>query len=258
MTTKTVAALLALMLAFTAPALAQKAQAQKPIVPQPLAPAAPYKAVAVVPPGEMTDAALIELRGQIGEAAKRRDASALARLVVGTGFFWQREQRDAANKRKSGFDNLSAALGLANKDSAGWDILTGYAEDPTASPSLARKSAVCAPADPGYDRAAFDNLLKATQTDVAEWGYTVSSGIEVHATAAANAPVVEKLGLHVIRVMPETKPGSAAYQRIATPAGKIGYVSIDAIAPFGNDQICYVKDAGAWKIGGYIGGGEPQ
>lgn len=249
MTTKTVtAALLALALALATPALAQK----------PAAPAAPYRAVAVVPPGEMTDAALIELRGLIGDAAKRRDAAALARLVVASGFFWQRDQRDAANKRKSGFDNLSAALGLANKDSAGWDILTGYAEDPTASPSPGHKGAVCAPADPGYDRAAFDNLLKATQTDAAEWGYTVSTGIEVHATAAANAPVVEKLGLHVVRVMPETKPGSAAYQRIATPAGKIGYVSIDAIAPFGNDQICYVKDAGAWKIGGYIGGGEPQ
>lgn len=249
MATKTVtAALLALALAFAAPALAQK----------PVAPAAPYKAVAVAPPGEMTDAALIELRGQIGDAAKRRDASALARLVVASGFFWQRDQRDAANKRKSGFDNLSAALGLSNKNSAGWDILTGYAEDPTASPSPGHKGAVCAPADPAYDRTAFDNLLKATQTDIAEWGYTVTAGIEVHATAAANAPVVEKLGLHVVRVVPETKPGSAAYQRIATPAGKIGYVSIDAIAPFGNDQICYVKDAGAWKIGGYIGGGEPQ
>jgi hypothetical protein len=30
------------------------------------------------------------------------------------------------------------------------------------------------------------------------------------------------------------------------------------IAPVGNDQICYVKDAGNWKIGGYIGGGDPQ
>ena len=46
--------------------------------------------------------------------------------------------------------------------------------------------------------------------------------------------------------------------RIATPSGKPGYVTIDSIAPIGNDQICYVKEGGAWKIGGYIGGGEPQ
>jgi len=33
---------------------------------------------------------------------------------------------------------------------------------------------------------------------------------------------------------------------------------VDSIAPIGNDQICYVKDAGGWKIGGYIGGGDSQ
>lgn len=241
-------ALLALSAAFATPALAQK----------PVAPAAPYKAVAVVPPTDMTDAALIALRGRLSEATKKRDATALAKLVVSTGFFWQRDQKDAASKRATGYENLSAALGLSSKDSAGWDILTGYAEDPTASPSPGRKGVVCAPADPGYDLAAFDRMLKATQTEAAEWGYTAATGTEVHATAAANAPVLEKLGLQFVRIMPETKPSSAAYQRIVTPSGKTGYVSIDALAPFGNDQICYAKEAGAWKIGGYIGGGEPQ
>jgi len=46
--------------------------------------------------------------------------------------------------------------------------------------------------------------------------------------------------------------------RIVTPAGKIGYVLVDSVAPIGNDQICYVKDASGWKIGGYIGGGDTQ
>ena len=44
----------------------------------------------------------------------------------------------------------------------------------------------------------------------------------------------------------------------ASPAGKTGYVSVDSIAPIGNDQICYVKDGSGWKIGGYIGGGDAQ
>lgn len=70
--------------------------------------------------------------------------------------------------------------------------------------------------------------------------------------------MIEKLGLYFVRVIPETRSASAAYQRIATPAGKTGYVSIDAIAPVGGDQICYAKDAAGWKIAGYIGGGEPQ
>ncbi|HEY0299776.1 MAG TPA: hypothetical protein VGC36_00460, partial [Rhizomicrobium sp.] len=58
------AVLLALGAAFATPALAQKQ----------VAPAAAYKAVAVVPPTDMTDAALIALRGRLGEATKKRDA----------------------------------------------------------------------------------------------------------------------------------------------------------------------------------------
>jgi len=93
---------------------------------------------------------------------------------------------------------------------------------------------------------------------VTEWGYPVSAGIEVHAGPQANAPVIDRLGLAFVRVMPEPTPASAAYVRIVTPSGRAGYVSVDAIAPVGNDQLCYVKDGDAWKIGGYIGGGEPQ
>ncbi len=237
-----------------APAQAQKAAVQS----APATQLPPYKPVAITPPGDMTDAAFIALRIQLADAVKKRDAVAVAKLVVGTGFFWERDKGDAASKRRSGYENLSAALGLGNKDSAGWDMLAAYAEDPTASVSPSRKGVYCAPADPGYDVAAFDKLLKATQTDAFEWGYPVSAGIDVRDKATASAPVIDKLGLHFVRVMPETKPASAAYQRIVTPSGKAGYVTIDSIAPFGNDQICYAKDAAGWKVRGYIGGGEPQ
>ena len=94
----------------------------------------PYKPVAIALPKPMADASFDALRKQIGEAAKRKDRAALARLVVAQGFFWERENRDGADKRKSGIDNLATALGLNNKDGAGWEILAGYAEDPTASP----------------------------------------------------------------------------------------------------------------------------
>ena len=39
--------------------------------------------------------------------------------------------------------------------------------------------------------------------------------------------------------------------RVVTPAGKTGFVAIDAIAPIGFDQLCYVKDASGWKITGF-------
>jgi hypothetical protein len=54
------------------------------------------------------------------------------------GFFWLRENGDRADKRKSGVDNLAGALGLHNKDGAGWDMLVL----PTIRPSMARHSTI--------------------------------------------------------------------------------------------------------------------
>jgi hypothetical protein len=223
----------------------------------PPAAAQPYKAVAITPPKPLTDASFEAMRKQLGEAAQRKDRAALARLVVAQDFFWAREDGNRADKRKSGIDNLATALGLNNKDGAGWEILFGFADDPTASASPEHKGAICAPADPAYNAKELDDLLKSTQTDASEWGYPVSADIEVHAAALANALVVDKLALAFVRVSPESTPTSAAYVRIITPGGKAGYVSVDAIAPIGNDQLCYVNDGSAWKVGGYIGGGEP-
>ncbi|HXX09179.1 MAG TPA: hypothetical protein VEJ43_14055 [Pseudolabrys sp.] len=220
--------------------------------------AAPYKTVAVSPPQPVNDPTFSALLKQIGEAAQRKDRAALAKLVVGQGFFWDRENGDRADKRKSGAENLAAALGLNNKDGAGWDMLASFADDPTGSPSPQHKGAMCAPADPAFDGKAFNDLLKATSTDVSDWGYPVSPDVDVRSAPQANAPVVDKLGLAFVRITPEGGPNVPSFLRIVTPAGKSGFVSVDSIAPIGSDQICYVKDASGWKIGGYIGGGDAQ
>jgi hypothetical protein len=221
-------------------------------------PLKPYRTVTVLAPAPLSDPAFDALRKQAGEAAQKKDRAALSQLVVAQGFFWQRDGRDRADKRKSGVDNLATALSLNTKGGAGWDILFSYTDDPTASPSPAFKGALCAPGEPAYNGAAFAELLKSTQSDVSEWGYTLSPATEVHDKPQASAPVIEKLAPMFVRIAPENASGSAAYQRIITPSGKAGFVTIDAVAPLGNDQLCYVKDGGAWKIGGYIGGGESQ
>ena len=91
----------------------------------------PYKAVAVTAAQPLNDAALETLRKQLGETAQRKDRAALANLVIGQGFFWIGEKGDRADKRRPGVDNLAAALGLRNKDGAGWDMLAAFADDPT-------------------------------------------------------------------------------------------------------------------------------
>ena len=196
------------------------------------------------------------LRRQIGEAAQRKDRAALAELVVSQGFFWERKNGDRADNRKTGADNLAAALDLNNKDAAGWDMLASFADDPTGSSSPEHKGAVCAPADPIFDGKAFNDLMQATRTDPDEWAYPVSADVEVRATPQPSGAVIDKLPLGFVRVMPEGGPNVPAFRHIVTPAGKTGYVSVDSIAPIGNDQICYVKDGSGWKIGGYIGGGD--
>lgn len=221
------------------------------------APVKPYTPVAITLPKPISDPGFDLLRQKITEAAERKDRAALSRLVVAKGFFWDRENGDAADKRKSGMDNLATALGIGNREGSGWDMLATYADDPNASPSVDHKGAVCAPADPAFDNKAFQALLEQTETDVAEWGYPLAPAVDVRAGGDASAAVVDKLGLYFVRVMPDSITASPSFIRIVLPDGKSGYVSIDSIAPMGNDQICYVLDGNAWKIGGYIGGGEP-
>ena len=246
----------AMVIAGAGPAIGQsQPRGQQP---PPPAKAGPYKVVPVTPPQAINDPSFESFRKQMAETAQRKDRGALAKLVAEQNFFWVRETGDRADRRRSGIDNLAAALGLGNKDGAGWDMLASFADDPTGSPSPEHKGAVCAPADPSFDGKAFNELMQATKTDVSEWGYPVSADVDVHATPQANAPVVDKLALAFVRVMPEGGPNVPSFLRVVTPAGKPGYVAVNSVAPIGNDQICYVKDANGWKIGGYIGGGDSQ
>jgi hypothetical protein len=237
-----------------APAVASPPPADQTSVSEPTK---PYKQVALTPPATVSDPSFAAFRGKLGDAARRKDRAALARLTVNKGFFWDREGGNAADKRKAGIDNLAVAIGLDGKDAAGWDMLAGYAEDPTGSAAPDHPGATCAPADPGFDGKAMQAMLEATGSDIAEWGYPVSDGVEVRDRPEAKAPVTQKLGLYFIRVAPDAtaEPTAGSYLRIVTPAGTYGYVALDDIAPLGNDQLCYIKDGGDWKIAGYIGVG---
>ncbi|HVY58646.1 MAG TPA: hypothetical protein VHA77_12415 [Xanthobacteraceae bacterium] len=228
------------------------------------APAAakPYKPVAVRPPAPLNDPSLEAFRKQLAGVAERKDRAALARLIVPQGFFWLRENGDAADKRKSGIDNLAKAIGLDSADAGGWDMLQSYTSDPTGGPLPDHQGVICAPADPSFDENALEQLVQATQTDISEWGYPMSPGVEVRGAPQPNAPVIDKLGMNFVRVVPADVPENADQQQallqIVTPSGKTGYVPMESIAPLGSDQLCYVKDGSGWKIGGYIGGEPAQ
>ena len=220
------------------------------------APAKPYKPVMISAPPPVNDPSFAAFRQQIADIAKRKDRAALARMIVAQGYFWEGERGDKADPRKSGADNLAAAIGLNNPDGSGWEILAGFVADSTGAPLPQRKEVICSPAEPVFDEQQFEDMVKSTNTEEADWGFPMRPGVEVRAGAQPNAPVIDKLGMHFVRVMTDdsTATSQVPMLRIVTPSGKVGYVPGEAINPLGNDQICYVKEAGGWKIAGFIGG----
>jgi hypothetical protein len=233
--------------------------------PPPMAPPKPYKPVAVTLPQPYSDPSFEAFRKELGDIASHKDRAALAGKVVPTGFFWMGEKGDKANKRKSGIDNLAAAIGLDARGGEGWQILTAAANEATLEPIPDKKGVMCSPAGPNFDQKAAEQAAKATGTSPQDWAFPVKGALDVHAAGQAGSPVVEKVGSVLVRVMPEgpppgaggngppPKPG-ASFVRIVTPSGKVGYVPDDAIGALDSDQLCFAKDASGWKISGYAGG----
>jgi hypothetical protein len=222
-------------------------------------PAKPYKPVTVTMPQAYGDPSFDAFRKQIADVASRKDRAGLAKLVANT-FFWMGEKGDKANKRKSGIDNLAAAIELDGRDGGGWEILTEAANETTLEAVPDRKGVMCSPATPSYDQKAAAQNAKATGTDFGDWGFPTKGSVDVHAAAQASAPVIEKLGSVLVRVMPDegaqgnAPPAGGTFVRVVTPSGKVGYVPDEALASLNVDQLCYVKDAAGWKITGYAGG----
>ena len=228
--------------------------------PPPPPPIKPYQPVAVTPPTPYNDPSFITFRKQLADVVAKKDRAGLAGMIVAQNFFWIQD-RDLADKRRAGIDNLAKAINLDAKDGSGWEVLSGYANEPTVADLPQQKGVLCAPAEPTIDPKAFEALGKATGTDPSEWGYPTNGGIDVHAAAQSSSPVIEKLGMILIRVLPDTNqpsnPDAPFLLHVATPSGKSGYIDTQQLSPLGGDEMCYAKDAGGWKIAGYLGGVSP-
>ncbi len=247
------------------PGQAQQGQVPLPpggFKPPPAPPIKPYQPVAVKPPPTLDDPSFVAFRKQLAETAGRKDRAALAQLVVGQNFFWMQEPgKDIADKHKPGIDSLAKATDLDAKDDSGWQLIASIASEASAAEQPQHKGIFCGPADPIIDPAAFEALGKATQTVPPDWGYPTKDGVEIHADAKPDSPVVEKLGMTLIHVLPDTagpaNPNDPFFLHVATPSGKSGYLDAQLLLPLGGDQMCYTKDASGWKIAGYLGGGTP-
>ncbi len=230
--------------------------------PPPLAPARPYKPVPVVLPHPASDPSFEAFRKELGEIASRKDRGALASKVVAKGFFWMGDKGDKANQRKSGIENLAAAVGLDSQDGAGWEILADAAEEATLEALPARKGVMCGPAAPVFNHKAAEQIRKATGTELVDWGFPVKGALDVHATRQASSPVIEKVGSVLVRILPEGPlpgagdapmlPPGSYFVRIVTPSGVVGFVKDDTIRALDYDRLCFIKEPAGWRIIGYI------
>jgi len=219
------------------------------------APVKPYKAVAISAPAAVTDPSFEAFRKQLGAVAEKKDRKALAGLVA-QNFFWMGEKGDKADKKKPGIENLAKAIQLDGKEAPGWELLGAASNDPTGTPFPDRKDTICSPADPTFNPQELEALAKATGTEEGDWAYPTQTGLEVHSGPQPNSPVVEKLGLHFVRVMEDNAPGNqqSPMLKVVTPSGKTGFVPAEALSPLGSDQLCFSKEGAGWKISGFIGG----
>jgi hypothetical protein len=236
------------------------AQAPKGVQPPAQAPApappGPYKPVAITLPAVVPDPAFEPFRKQLQEIAKKKDRAALARLVA-KDFFWVPEDTDVSDKTKPGIDNLAKAIGLDGPNAFGWDAIAGYAVERTGMKDPQRPNVICAPGEPGFDEKAADELANATKTDSSDWAYPTRDGVEVRSAANAQAAVIDKLGLFLVRILPDDSPANtvmASHVKVMTPTGKVGFVPIDVVLPLIGEQMCYIKEVGGWRIAGYLGG----
>lgn len=217
------------------------------------APQAPYKPVQVTLTAVPNDKSLVAFRAQLAAIAQRKDRAALAKLVVTKDFFWEGNFGGMFDAKKSGFDNLTAALRLNEADGRGWTALAAFAAETTMGSTVEHDNAHCAPEAPDYEDAELAALMEKTGTDVGDWNYPRQKGLAVRGAAAADAPTIETLPLALVRVLGSDRSG---WTRIATPGGKIGYVAPGTLlSPLAN-RLCFGKEAGAWRIIGYAGAGD--
>ena len=167
------------------------ASALSPALAQTPSPPGPYKSVPVTLPNPVGDATLDTFRKDLGDVAKRKDRAALASRIVAKGFFWHSGDGKPADPKKSGMDLLAAAIGLDAKDGSGWETLAAYAEEPTAEAIPDLKGVMCSPASASFNVKDFQQVAQATKTNPGEWVYPTAAGVEVRATADANASVVD-------------------------------------------------------------------
>ena len=194
---------------------------------------------------------------------RKKDRAALAKLVVAQGFFWIQD-KDVADPKKPGVDEsrqgdrscrqgrlrLVDARRLwqrANRGriarSQGRVLRAGRSDHRSAG--VRKRSAKQTQTDPVRMGLSAQGRRRSARRRPAEFAGRRKARAQPGARAARYRAAERSL----------TRRLSCTWRRRpANPASS----PMDAIAPLGGDQMCYIKDASGWKITGFLGGAASQ
>ncbi|HML08877.1 MAG TPA: hypothetical protein VK430_12230 [Xanthobacteraceae bacterium] len=222
----------------------------------------PFQRVNVTRPPALNDPSFTAFRENLAAVAKGRVFEELARNVVTRGFFWDRDFADNFDDKKTGAENLAAAVRLEQESGTGWQMLAEFAADPTATEIPTAPGVLCAPGRPSFAQDDFDRLVEATHSTAADWVFPRREGVELRQAPRPAGTLVETLGSYFVRMIRFDVVGSIgdplriSWARVAAPSGKAGFAPPDSLLSLSAPQLCYVKDVtGRWRITGFIGGG---
>jgi hypothetical protein len=213
-----------------------------------------YRKIAVVLDGSPSaDASLYAARDELLAIVIRNDRAALNKRV-GNTFFWDRDHGGMFDRKRSASANLAAATN--------WASLRSMLSADIATPRKDGSTDFCLPAGARpKDEKQFERVAEQLKTDTFfDWGVVISEKQPVRANPDGSAAEVGVLSREVVRVAEwafDAPKGRQRWVQVITPTGVKGYVDGRHIQTLAPERICLRKDSsGAWRISGYIGGGD--
>lgn len=220
----------------------------------------PFKPIEVDIPKPPKDPAFDAFRRQLAAIAADRNRAAL-KAQLGGDVFWENDVEGAYNDKRTDFDNLLSALHIDRDPARGWAALAAFAAEPTTGALHLRRNVFCAPSPPKYADADLYTAMEESGSDVSDWYYPRQAGLAVRGAPQPDAAAIDSLGVALVRVLgfvrprAETQTPQAAWARVVTPSGRVGFVAPNALlSPLAN-RLCFAKEGAAWRIVGFIGGG---
>lgn len=226
-----------------------------------------YPAVKVEMPAPFAgNAAFDAARKTLADALAKKDLAALSALVA-PNFVTTvgGEPGERYDKSKDGLHNFKVAFGFRpfGKDADGdtdlgpqWELLADFAAERSFAQGRDANT-MCGPALPVPDAKALEraSALIEDPEQPAEWIYSMPE-IALTASPGGGAVVGKTAGtaLPVVGTSPPLRPGGPppAHLELLLPAGKSGWVAVDAVKPLSADQLCFAKQpSGDWKIAAY-------